>query len=247
MMNCGYDPAPGGTVRPAADRPADVARLPHRRRAARRGRSSPRCCFAGGRGRASSCRAPIHEAVAKSTEVDLMSWVMRRVARAAPDLPSRAGDHHAASVHRAHQGRPLGDGQPGHAPGGDGAARRAARALRHGGRPRRREADACPRADGSFPAPGRARPSATTAWRPCSASCAPSPTRTCRGARPRRPACSGRRCASRTRTRMDPHWLARAELHRRRAPRAGPLRSATPPASGWRRARPGRSAAGRRC
>ena len=38
-------------------------------------------------------------------------------ARATPDLSSRPRDHHAPSVHRAHQGRPLGDGEPGHPPG----------------------------------------------------------------------------------------------------------------------------------
>ncbi len=37
MMNCGYDPAPGREIRPAADRAADVARLPRRRRAAQHG------------------------------------------------------------------------------------------------------------------------------------------------------------------------------------------------------------------
>ncbi len=35
MMNCGYDPPPGRRLRPAADRPPDVACVPCRRRAAR--------------------------------------------------------------------------------------------------------------------------------------------------------------------------------------------------------------------
>ena len=42
-------------------------------------RSSRRCSFAGGRGRDRQLSCAIHEAVAKCTEVDLMSWVMRHV------------------------------------------------------------------------------------------------------------------------------------------------------------------------
>ena len=200
MMNCGYDPAPGGTY----DLPPIAPQMWHAYHIA-----GEQLAFAivaallyrwrTGKGQHVSCA--IHEAVAKSTEVDLMTWVMRRA------LVLRQTCRHAREsvtphpVHRAHQGRPLGDGEPRHAPGRGRAARRAPRALRHGGRPRRREAEPCRRADGSCPAPGRARPGATTAWRPCSASCARSPTRTCRGARRRKPGCSGRRCASRTRTR----------------------------------------------
>jgi len=77
MMNCGYDPAPGGTydLSPIAPQMwhafhvageqlafTIVAALLYRWRT--------------GRGQKLSCA--IHEAVAKSTEVDLMTWVMRR-------------------------------------------------------------------------------------------------------------------------------------------------------------------------
>src|SRR5262245_59709246 len=78
MMNCGYDPAPDGTydLPPIAPQMwhafhitgeqlavAIIAALLYRWRT--------------GRGPYVSCA--VHEAVAKSTEVDLMSWVMRRV------------------------------------------------------------------------------------------------------------------------------------------------------------------------
>ncbi|MDP2706619.1 MAG: CoA transferase, partial [Burkholderiales bacterium] len=77
MMNCGYDPAPGGKydLSPIAPQMwhayhvageqlafTIVAALLYR--------------FRTGQGQQLSCA--IHEAVAKSTEVDLMSWVMRR-------------------------------------------------------------------------------------------------------------------------------------------------------------------------
>jgi len=71
-----YDPGTGWHLDLPADRAADVARVPPRASSSR-SPSSPRCCSAGGRaGPATSCA--IHEAVAKSTEVDLMTWVMRR-------------------------------------------------------------------------------------------------------------------------------------------------------------------------
>ena len=58
MMNCGYDPGARRHVRPAADRAADVARLPHRRRAARRGdHRRAALSLADGQGPA-RCRAP---------------------------------------------------------------------------------------------------------------------------------------------------------------------------------------------
>jgi crotonobetainyl-CoA:carnitine CoA-transferase CaiB-like acyl-CoA transferase len=76
MMNCGYDPAPDG-LRSAADRAADVHAF-HRGRAARvldRRRAALPLAHRPGTARL----VRDHEAVAKSTEVDLMSWVMRRV------------------------------------------------------------------------------------------------------------------------------------------------------------------------
>ena len=151
-----------------------------------------------GKGQQLSCA--IHEAVAKSTEVDLMSWVMRRAPVLRQTCRHARETVVAAPVHRAHEGWALGDGESGHAPRRRGTADRVARALRHGGRPQR---GADRRAPGRTVRSGhRARQgdSATTAWRPCSASCGPSRTRTCPGGKPRRRACSGRRCASRTRT-----------------------------------------------
>ena len=77
MMNCGYDPAPTGSTicrrsRPRCGTPIHIAgsSLPWR--------SSRRCSFAGAQGKGQHLSCAIHEAVAKCTEVDLMSWVMRR-------------------------------------------------------------------------------------------------------------------------------------------------------------------------
>src|SRR5437667_8639781 len=78
MMNCGYDPAPGGKY----DVPPIAPQMWHAFHIA--GEQLALTIVAAllfrwrtGRGQQLSCA--IHEAVAKSTEVDLMSWVMRRV------------------------------------------------------------------------------------------------------------------------------------------------------------------------
>ena len=78
MMNCGYDPAPGG----AYDLPPIAPQMWHAFHIA--GEQLAFSIIAAllyrwrtGQGQRLSCA--IHEAVAKSTEVDLMSWVMRRV------------------------------------------------------------------------------------------------------------------------------------------------------------------------
>jgi crotonobetainyl-CoA:carnitine CoA-transferase CaiB-like acyl-CoA transferase len=77
MMNCGYDPAPGG----AYDLPPIAPQMWHAFHVA--GEQLAFTIVAAllyrwrtGRGQRLSCA--IHEAVAKSTEVDLMTWVMRR-------------------------------------------------------------------------------------------------------------------------------------------------------------------------
>jgi crotonobetainyl-CoA:carnitine CoA-transferase CaiB-like acyl-CoA transferase len=78
MMNCGYDPAPDGTY----DLPPIAPQMWHAFHIA--GEQLALSIVAAllfrwrtGKGQQLSCA--IHEAVAKSTEVDLMSWVMRRV------------------------------------------------------------------------------------------------------------------------------------------------------------------------
>src|SRR5437773_3552274 len=78
MMNCGYDPAPDGKY----DLPPIAPQMWHAFHIA--GEQLALSIVAAllfrwrtGRGQQLSCA--IHEAVAKSTEVDLMSWVMRRV------------------------------------------------------------------------------------------------------------------------------------------------------------------------
>ena len=77
MMNCGYDPAPGGKY----DLPPIAPQMWHAYHIA--GEQLAMGIIAAllyrwrtGKGQYLSCA--IHEAVAKSTEVDLMSWVMRR-------------------------------------------------------------------------------------------------------------------------------------------------------------------------
>jgi crotonobetainyl-CoA:carnitine CoA-transferase CaiB-like acyl-CoA transferase len=77
MMNCGYDPAPDGTY----DLPPIAPQMWHAFHIA--GEQLTMAIVAAllyrwrtGKGQLLSCA--IHEAVAKSTEVDLMSWVMRR-------------------------------------------------------------------------------------------------------------------------------------------------------------------------
>src|SRR2546426_5792534 len=78
MMDCGYDPAPGGKY----DLPPIAPQMWHAFHIA--GEQLAVAIIAAllfrwrtGKGQRLSCA--IHEAVAKSTEVDLMSWVMRRV------------------------------------------------------------------------------------------------------------------------------------------------------------------------
>jgi len=77
MMNCGYDPAPGGKY----DLPPIAPQMWHAYHVA--GEQLTVAIVAAllyrwrtGKGQRLSCA--VHEAVAKSTEVDLMSWVMRR-------------------------------------------------------------------------------------------------------------------------------------------------------------------------
>jgi crotonobetainyl-CoA:carnitine CoA-transferase CaiB-like acyl-CoA transferase len=77
MMNCGYDPAPDGTY----DLPPIAPQMWHAYHIA--GEQLAVAILAAllyrwrtGQGQRLSCA--VHEAVAKSTEVDLMSWVMRR-------------------------------------------------------------------------------------------------------------------------------------------------------------------------
>jgi crotonobetainyl-CoA:carnitine CoA-transferase CaiB-like acyl-CoA transferase len=78
MMNCGYDPAPGGKY----DLPPIAPQMWHAYHIA--GEQLAMAILAAllfrwrtGQGQQLSCA--IHEAVAKCTEVDLMSWVMRHV------------------------------------------------------------------------------------------------------------------------------------------------------------------------
>lgn len=77
MMNCGYDPAPGGKY----DLPPIAPQMWHAYHIA--GEQLTMAIMAAlifryrtGKGQYVSCA--VHEAVAKSTEVDLMTWVMRR-------------------------------------------------------------------------------------------------------------------------------------------------------------------------
>ena len=77
MMNCGYDPAPGGKY----DLPPIAPQMWHAYHVA--GEQTTMAIIAAlvyrfrtGRGQQVSCA--VHEAVAKCTEVDLMTWVMRR-------------------------------------------------------------------------------------------------------------------------------------------------------------------------
>ena len=120
MMNCGYDPAPGGTYDLPPIAPADVARLPHRRRAARvADHRRAALSLADGEGPAAVVRDPRGGGEIHRGRPHVVGDAAR--ARAAPDLPSRARNRLAASVHRAHQGRALGDGESGHAPRRDGS------------------------------------------------------------------------------------------------------------------------------
>jgi crotonobetainyl-CoA:carnitine CoA-transferase CaiB-like acyl-CoA transferase len=76
MMNCGYDPAPGG----AYDLPPIAPQMWHAYHVAGEQLAFTIVAallyrFRTGQGQRLSCA--VHEAVAKSTEVDLMTWVMR--------------------------------------------------------------------------------------------------------------------------------------------------------------------------
>ena len=245
MMNCGYDPAPGGQY----DLPPIAPQMWHAFHIA--GEQLAVAIVAAllfrwrtGKGQQLSCA--VHEAVAKSTEVDLMSWVMRRV------LVLRQTCRHARETVTPHpsivhtkDGRWV-MANLGTRPGE--TARLVALLERYGmdaGLDPEKTLAAVERAVRSR---HRAEhgDSATTAWRPSSASCGPSPTRTSRGVRPRRPACCGRRCASRTRT-PSIRTGSRGRAARTSSTPSWAAPSATPPASGWRPARPGRSAAERRC
>ncbi len=164
--------------------------------------------FRTGKGQQVSCA--VHEAVAKCTEVDLMTWVMRRapVYRQTCRHARESVSPHPTIAHTkdgrwvmANLGNRADDGE-----------KLVALLERYGIEPgsiRRRPRRRAPGA--SFRAPRPTRRSAIRPWRPCRASCAPSPTRTCPGARRRRPACCGRRCASRTRTpSISTGWSAAA-------------------------------------
>jgi crotonobetainyl-CoA:carnitine CoA-transferase CaiB-like acyl-CoA transferase len=77
MMNCGYDPAPDGTY----DLPPIAPQMWHAYHIAGEQLSMAILAaliyrFRTGKGQQVACA--IHEAVAKCTEVDLMSWIMRR-------------------------------------------------------------------------------------------------------------------------------------------------------------------------
>jgi crotonobetainyl-CoA:carnitine CoA-transferase CaiB-like acyl-CoA transferase len=77
MMNCGYDPAPGGVY----DLPPIAPQMWHAYHVAGEQLAFTIVAallyrFRTGRGQKLSCA--VHEAVSKSTEVDLMTWVMRR-------------------------------------------------------------------------------------------------------------------------------------------------------------------------
>ena len=213
MMNCGYDPHPSGKY----DLPPIAPQMWHAYHIAGEQLSFALVAallyrFRTGKGQLVSCA--VHEAVSKSTEVDLMTWVMRRALVLRQTCRHAREDVSPQPVDRAHQGRPLGDGEPGQPRGRRRAARCSSSSSygigagfnvdEHGG--------AEGRTLRSRHRPGDRRSRDASAWRPCSASCARSPTRTCRGARRRKRECSGRRCASRTRTPIDEHWLKRGSV-----------------------------------
>jgi crotonobetainyl-CoA:carnitine CoA-transferase CaiB-like acyl-CoA transferase len=94
MMNCGYDPDPSGRY----DLPPIAPQLWHAYHIAGEHLMvgiAAALVYAQNTGRGQDVSCAIHEAVAKTTEVDLMSWVMRRApiyrqtARHATEHPSR--------------------------------------------------------------------------------------------------------------------------------------------------------------
>ncbi len=136
MMNCGYDPAPDGTY----DLPPIAPQMWHAYHIA--GEQLTVAIIAAllyrwrtGKGQRLSCA--IHEAVAKSTEVDLMSWVMRRVlvVRQTCRHARETVSPHPSIVHTK-DGRWV-MANLGTRPGEAAALIGLARALRHGGRARR--------------------------------------------------------------------------------------------------------------
>src|SRR4029450_7517462 len=77
MMNCGYDPAPGGKY----DLPPIAPQMWHAYHVAGEqlsGAVSAALLYRWRTGKGQYLSCAVHEAVAKSTEVDLMTWVMRR-------------------------------------------------------------------------------------------------------------------------------------------------------------------------
>ena len=244
MMNCGYDPAPDGkyNLPPIAPQMwhayhiageqltmAIVAALLYR--------------FRTGQGQQVSCA--IHEAIAKSTEVDLMTWVMRR----APIL--RQTCRHAResvapnpSIAHTKDGRwvmaSLGNRE-------DDPQRLVALMEKHGMTAGFDPETAAVAKGGRFvPGTGPVTRSVTKAWRRSSVSCARSHTKTFRGARRRRRGCCARRCASRTKTRST-RTGSRARASRTSSIRNWVARSAMPRASGSALRTRGRWAVARRC
>ena len=246
MMNCGYDPAPGGKY----DLPPIAPQMWHAYHIA--GEQLALAIIAAllyrwrtGKGQQLSCA--IHEAVAKSTEVDLMTWVMRRA------LVLRQTCRHARETVSPHPSiAHTKDGRWVMANLGNAPRRRSSGSSRCSSATAWRPASTPsrpPRRQGGRFVPGTGpeqRDSAITAWRPCSASCARSRTRTFPGGKRRRRGCSGRRCASRTRTPS-----IRTGSRGRAAPTSSipswAAPSATPRANGSAPRPPGRSAGGRRC
>ena len=222
MMNCGYDPAPDGKY----DLPPIAPQMWHAYHIAGEQLSFAIVAallyrFRTGKGQHLSCA--IHEAVAKSTEVDLMTWVMRRA------LVLRQTCRHAResvspnpSIAHTKDGRWV-MASLGNRDGRWAASHRAARALRHGRRLRCRRTPRWPRADGSFPGTGpvtqkrdegmeavqrfvRAFTYENVPWREAQeAGMLWAPLR-----KPHENA-------------IDPHWLARKSVYGCRTSRIGPL------------------------
>ena len=189
-------PGPGRALRPAADRAAGLALLPHRRRAARdRDRQRPALPAA---------QRPRPEGVGGGPRGGRQEHRDRpdELGHAAPagvpaDLQARARHDHQP-VDQLHQGRPVEpvDARRRAGPPLPAAVHGALRPGRRRCRGRRRRAarPAC----GPSPGPPRPRPRGSST---CSGSPAGSPTRTCPGRRRSSRACCGPPSASRTRTR----------------------------------------------
>ena len=232
MMNCGYDPAPGGHY----DLPPIAPQMWHAFHVA--GEQLAFSIVAAllfrwrtGKGQRLSCA--IHEAVAKSTEVDLMTWVMRRaLVQRQTCRHAREGITPHPSIVHTKDGRWV-MANLGTRPG---ETKQLVALLEKYGIDAGLDADKA-----TIPTSGRYVPGTgpSTAKRDHA-------TRTCRGVKPRKRGCSGRRSGSRTRTR----WIrtgSRARAVRTSSIRSWAAHSVTPRASGWRRARPGPSVAAPRC